>query len=114
MIKTIKNDQGEVIGEVDENSTVPEIKENCPMFFRTKHGKREIYDTYRGQLIVRNTVQFTNQKPERHTAVYLYFISGEMEKNTFCVSSGSDVNSIHQAKRLIDKILDEGVYFYGI
>ena len=114
-IKTIHREDGTVIGTVDEHTSLGNIQTACHTFFRPfGKVKRETYSIHRGQLIVRHTVQFTGRKPERCTIVYLFFISGEMANDTFCVSAGSECNNINQAKKLIDKILDGGEYHYGI
>ncbi len=113
-MKTICSNDGTVFGEVDEQSTLSDIQSKCPAFFRTPHGKRETYTIYRGQLIVRNTVKFASCKPSRMTSVYLFFVSGEMKSDTFCISSGSNIHTIGQAEQLIDRVLDGGKYFYGI
>jgi hypothetical protein len=113
-LKTIKRrGEGSVIGDVDESTDLHTIERACPTFFRTPHGKRETYDTYRGQLIVRNTVKF-DRKSVRRTVVYLFFVSGEMKNDTFCISSGCDLACVQDAKRLIDLVLDGGEYEYGI
>lgn len=99
--------------KVDQWTSEHEMRCRCPKFFQTPHGKRETYTIHRGQLIVRNTVQFTGCKPERRTVVYLYVIESLDDKlhgtpDTLCVSSQENVNSIAQAKRLIDRLLDNG------
>jgi hypothetical protein len=113
-MKAIKRPDNIVIGDVDESTSLVDMQQSCPTFFRNPSGKRETYTIYRGQLIVRCTVQFTGCKPERKTIVYLFFISGEMKNDTFCVSAGSKLKGVRQAKKLIDKILDGGIYYYGI
>jgi hypothetical protein len=101
---TIKERDGRVMGEVNEHTSLATIKQECPLFFKTNHGRRETYSMYRGQLIVRNTVQFTNCAPERRTVIYLYFVSGSMANDTFHIDSGRQ--TLAQAKGKIDRILD--------
>jgi hypothetical protein len=97
---------------IDESASLSDMQEGCPVFFRTPLGKRETYTVYRGCLIVRNTVQFTGNKPKRKTTVYLYLPEGfpdSKRPNTSCISVGHDsVKSIEQAKRLIDRVIETG------
>jgi len=95
---------------VDESTSLSTIQAACSTFFKTPHGKRETYDTYRGFLIVRNTVQFTGGKPERRTTVYLFDLD---TNDTFCVSAGVDLSGVAHAEALIDRILTMGEYHYG-
>jgi hypothetical protein len=104
----ITNEKLEILGEVNEKSSLYDMEKGCPLFFKTKFGKRETYSVYRGQLIVRYSVQFTNGT-QRLTSVYLFF--GD---DLNCISSGSDINTEGQAKKLIDRVLDGGIYRYGI
>jgi hypothetical protein len=99
---------------IDEATSLAAIERGEPLFFKTTHGKRETYETYRGFLIVRNTVQFTGCKPERRTVVYLYTDDLEGRPGTLCVSAGSKVGSTAQARRLIDRIIETGKYSYGM
>jgi hypothetical protein len=112
MKHTIKLTTCEIV--VDESTELSTIERNVPLFFKTPHGKRETYDVYRGFLIVRNTVQFTGGKPERRTVVYAYTDDLEGSPNTFCVSTGGNLTGKPHAKRLIDKILAEGQYTFGM
>jgi hypothetical protein len=100
--------------EINENTSLSDMERNCPLFFKTKHGKRETYTIHRGQLIVRNTVQFTGGRPERKTAVYMYTPDLEGSPDLFCVSSGSNLKSIDGAKGLIDRIIEGKKYEYGM
>ena len=106
----ISNTDSECQFRVDESTSLGTIQNACPVFFKTPHGKRETYDTYRGFLIVRNTVQFTGGKPTRRTTVYLFDLDS---KDTFCVSAGVDLGGVPHAEALIDHILAEGEYHYG-
>lgn len=100
--------------EIDEHLSLTDIEQGCPMFFRCPHGRRETYTVYRGQLIVRNTVQFTGCRPQRKTTVYLVTTHEVHRGNwrrtpnfeTFCL--GSDYSTIYQAQRAIDRVLDGG------
>ena len=111
-MKTITSENG-VIGQVDETATLAGMKHFCPNFFRNKHGKRETYTTYRGQMIVRNSVQFGGpmMPVTRHTAVYLFLPD---DANFSCISAGANIKSVAQAKKLIDKVLDGGKTHYGM
>lgn len=93
---------------VDENAQLSDMQNHCPTFFKTKFGKQETYSTYRGCLIVRYTIQFTNEQPKRHTVPYLYGYSMEDEHHdTFCL--GTSCPDIQSAKQLIDDVLESGV-----
>ena len=97
--------------KVDEWTSESQMRNECPTFFRTPHGKRESVIVHRGQIIVRNTVQFTGCKPERRTTVYLYVIEDSDRRPThdmICISTNIHLNSVAQAKRFIDRVLDSG------
>ena len=104
----VKNTQTDNEYVIDESHSLVDMERACPKFFRVPHGKRETYHPHRGCLIVRGTVQFTRCDPERRTTVYL-FVDGD---DMLCVTS--NVNSIAQAKRLIDRILEKGEYSYEV
>lgn len=111
MAQVQNRDTGSIY-EIDESKCVHDMERACPRFFKIKHGKRETYSEHRGCLIVRHTVQYTASRPRRETVVYVHCnLEGRMDM--FCVSIGSKCGSIAQAKRLIDHLLDDGVYFYG-
>jgi hypothetical protein len=56
----IRNEEGRIIGGVNENTTFAEIKLACPNFFKSHTwAKRETFHMYRGQLIVRHTIGFS-------------------------------------------------------
>lgn len=111
MMTKVINKQTGTIYEIDESKTISDMEQACPRFFKNKHGKRETFTEYRGCLIVRHTIQYTH-KPVRETAVYIHCV---LEKNLdmFCVSVGSSCDSIAQAKRLINRLLNGGEYYYG-
>lgn len=111
MIKIHNKDTGNEF-EVFPRAALYDMRRNCPQFFRTPHGKRETYTEYRGQLIVRNTVQFTGCKPERKTTLYLYLPNGYPDSKSpdfFCVGCARDIAS---AKRMIDRLLETKEYSY--
>jgi hypothetical protein len=108
---TIKLSTCEV--QVSETTTLDTIRINCPTFFKTPHGKRETYSMYRGFLIVRNTVRYSNIS-ERRTAIYLYTNDLEGSPGTLCVSGGQDLKTIKQTKKLVDRIITTGAYSYGM
>jgi hypothetical protein len=101
------------VARVSESTSLAEIKTKVPSFFTTPFGKRETYTMYRGFLIVRNTVQFSSGS-ERKTIVYLFTHNLEGRPDTFCVSPGTQLSGIQDAKKLIDKILETGRYEYGM
>ena len=109
MQKTINDEFGNPIGKIDTNTSLNTMREECPNFFRKPHGKRETFTIYRGQIIVRNTVQFTNMPPTRRTVAYLYLVD---QKDMSYISADSSIN-VAKAKRLIDKILDNDFYGNG-
>ena len=104
-LTTINNKDGHIIGQVDEDKSLSEMKSYCGNFFNKPFGKRETYSVHRGQLICRHTVKFGNV-PERHTVIYLYFVNGKMNNDTLWVHSGKETNK--QAQKIIDRILDNG------
>ena len=108
--------RGSVVGDVDENAYLSDMERNCHVFFRNPHGSRETYTVHCGQLIVRSTVRFSNG-PERRTSVYLYLPNGFADNpgkaDTYCISWKSEPRTIYQAKRLIDEVLNTGVFDAG-
>ena len=101
---------------IDEASGLSDMQSNCPLFFKTKHGKRETYTVHRGCLIVRGTTTFDRQTG-RMTSVFLYLPEGFPDSKVadfFCVSAGCNLASVKQAKRLIDRIIAEKRYEYGM
>lgn len=100
--------------EVDEHTSLADIQQGEPRFFKTPHGSRETHTMYRGQLIVRGTRRLSDRKAYRDTTVYLWILQMESRPTTFCVSAGVALTSVLRAQRLIDTILDGGVYYYGI
>jgi hypothetical protein len=93
---------------INEYSSEYDMRNTCPKFFVTPHGNRETFTVYRGQLIVRNTVQFTGCKPTRRTALYLYLVNCQNDNcvpDLLCVGWPS---SIRKTKRLIDEIITRG------
>jgi len=119
---TITNKNTGHVFQVNEQTSLANIREKDPKFFATKLGKRETYTMYRGALIVRNTVAELlygiHRKNVRKTTVYLFVVGGNDSQThypyTFCVSAGNHVKSIAQAKKLIDRILEEQRYSYDL
>ena len=110
------------INIVDDQSSLDQMQTQEPKFFETPHGKRETYSVYRGCLIVRNTPRFTMdryRKPVRQTAVYLFYPvealkEGDPDNYAGLTNlAGSTVTTVTQAKRLIDRVLDNGLHYYG-
>jgi len=98
---------------LDESTSLADIQQAEPMFFKTPFGKRETYTMYRGQLIVRYTVSrprmFNPAESFRKTTIHLF----DKESGTHCVSSDTTVKDIRHAKRIIDRIITKGSYQYG-
>lgn len=95
---------------VDEKADLVDMERAATYFFKNKHGKRETFSVHRGCIIVRNTVD-----GQRKTAVHLFGTLSEDNKKTFfCVCAGNPVNSISEAKNLIDTVLSQGWYNYGL
>ena len=88
------------------DASISEMENNCPVFFRNKHGKRETYTTYKGGLIVRNTDSYTGK---RNTTIYLYGKYVD-DTNKFTTNHIGSASGIPQAKRIIDKIISTGKY----
>jgi len=109
LIPILDRSEGRLIGHVDERTTLATIRHDCPGFFRNRTGQREAYTMHRGQLIVRGTVKFTGCRPERKTCVYLYFVDGDMENDTLCISAGG-IQTTNKAKALIDRVLKDKTY----
>jgi hypothetical protein len=99
---------------IDEATTVGDIRKGEPNFFHHPHGSHELFQVYRGALIVRNTVQFTGCKSERRTAIYLWVKDQEGNSWTHCVSAGHTLKGVRQAKKLVDKIIETKSYQYGM
>jgi len=101
----------------NEHASLWDMERACPRFFRNPHGKRETHTVYRGFLINRATDVHACNAPIRRTSVFLFLPEGYGEESPhpdmFCVSSCTNVNSIPQAKRYIDRLLAHGNYVYG-
>lgn len=98
------------IWTVDEFASLSEMQENCPKFFNTKFGKREYFVTYRGCLIARHTVIFSNG-PSRRTIIYAYVKTETDKPYLFHVSSLA--RDLLTAKKMIDCLLNEQTYSYN-
>ena len=96
--------------QVNELKRLSDIQHAEPGFFAITHGKRETYAVYRGQLIVKNTVKYTDwfgrEKPERRIIVYLFIF--DHESDSWSTLHADNVSSIYKAKKLIDQILEDG------
>jgi hypothetical protein len=121
----IKTDSGSIL-EIDEDTGLSDMQNAEYKFFKNPHGKRETFDTYRGQLIVRHTTTFTQafrQVSERRTVVYLFVreVNEENKDNNgikrrflLCASSGNAVSNLKQAEKLIDRIIAEKRFAYNM
>lgn len=117
----IYNESMETHFIIDDSSSLSDMQSKCPKFFDSKHGSRETFTVYRGQLIARATDRHASAGPIRRTSVFLFLVGSDDKTDTktvypyhSCVSSGCDVDSVRQAKRLIDRIIDGGKYAYGM
>jgi hypothetical protein len=92
---------------VDEDASECDMRSNLPHFFENApKGSRETTTIYRGAIIVRQTVTFTDCQPQRLTIPYLFGKWGKRENYTVkCIRPDGGLNSVTQAKRLIDRIL---------
>lgn len=116
MIHTITSTTGTKMG-LDDTASLDVIQRACPRFFQDKRGSRECYSEYRGQLIVRHTVEFSDG-PERRTVVYM-FVTECSDKDwrlpdLFCCSVGNPVKNVREAKKLVDRIMAEKRYAYDL
>jgi hypothetical protein len=114
------NLEGDEYVTIDQMAYLGEMENMLVHFFKKPHGNRETYTVYRGCLIVRCTVNFGNG-PERKTTCYLFYKTPAPEgsgrlptASTSCINPDSPPNSIKGAERLIDKVLDGGVVYYGM
>jgi hypothetical protein len=104
---------------IDQMADEQEMRRMLVHFFKKPHGKRETYTVYRGCLIVRNTVQCGGSQVRR-TAAYLFYktpvkpgrVTQDAEVSN--ITGDPEPTSVKQAERLIDKVLDGGVKYYGI
>ncbi len=96
---------------VDEDVSELDIRSAVPKFFSCPFGKRETYTIHRGAVICRHTVTYTGCKPERLTVTYLFGRwPEEKHSDVFCLSPYTPkLNSVAQAKRQVDRILDSGM-----
>jgi hypothetical protein len=110
-VKRIRHDRHNASFTVDTEVSEFDMRAACPKFFAFPHGRRETYTAYRGCLIVRHTVTFTGQGPQRLTVTYLF---GRWPRQTQSDMFHADpdyperLTSIAQAKRHLDAILDNG------
>lgn len=105
----VRLNSGSVV-QIDENASLTDMQTNCPKFFTNKLYGRETYTTHMGCLILRGTITYTGCRPKRETVIYLYLPLGFSDSpgpDMMCVN-GYRINSIREAKRLIDKILEDG------
>lgn len=118
---TVRHRDTGSVNIVDDEAHLGQMQQEAPAFFAIPHGKRETYSVYRGCLIVRNTPRFTldrHRKPERQTAVYLFYPLADVPKDNrdsyagLTNLAGSKPKTVTQAKRLIDRVLDNGMYYY--
>ena len=102
---------------INEAHSIVDIERAEPNFFDLKLGQRQTYTIYRGCLIVRYTIKIHNFdritfRNERCTVAYLF---GTVKKDKVTQHvSGWPINSIREAKKTIDKIIEQGWYSYGL
>lgn len=94
---------------VDTEMTLRELKKLCPNFFDT--AREENYEVYRGCIII-TCIDTAAHVPTKRLSAY-YF--GVNDKDAHCFSSGGlKTTDPDEAKALIDRILHEGKYYYGM
>lgn len=102
--------------DIDEGASLGDMRNAEWAFFKHPFGKREEHIVHRGCLIVRFSADDRDYKPKRRTSVYLFGLSSESKKKiTFNVDAGvSGIDSIDAGRGLIDRILNQGWYNYGL
>lgn len=103
-----QHDHDETLTQMDLRNSAAE-----PHFFSSKLGKRETYTSYRGFLIVRNTVKFSHGS-ERRTVLYMLHRNEKGLVCSSCITPSGPLANINQAKRLADLIIETGRYWYGV
>jgi len=92
---TVRHRDTGSVNIVDDKAHLGQMQQEAPAFFAIPHGKREAYSVYRGCLIVRNTPRFTldrHRKPERQTAVYLFYPLADVPKDNLVRTTSSHRN----------------------
>lgn len=95
-----------LLGQVTEDNHLNRAREILGP--TPRKGVRETFINYRGQCII--TQKSTGGT--RHVA-YLYLTKDKFE-DTFCVTAGLHSPTLPKVKKLIDKILETGKYYYGM
>ena len=106
MIRQIKFRHSDGTFEHDDTADEAEIRAAEPLFFKTKHSKRETYTFYRGFVIVRTTVTFSDGVPRRMTALYVY--SRKFERGPGTLNVRLEGDTVRAAKRAADEVLETG------
>ena len=97
---------------VDENTTLKQLKEEHPKFFEFPFTQNETYEMYRGFIICEGEQEFSDHSREKRVSAHIYDTT---QKDFNCVTVGSDCNhDTHYVKTLIDRIIKEGITFYGM
>ena len=102
---------------INEDHSIVDIESSEPEFFNFNLGKRQTYTMYRGCLIVRYTIKIHNSdrvtfRNERCTVAYLF--GADVLSYFIFFDGGWPINSIREAKKTIDKIIEQGWYSYGL
>lgn len=103
--------------EVDEDACLSYMQNRCVKGFATPHGRRETAEDYRGCVIFRATRDYgygIGKVTKRETTAYLFYISESGRADLHCISVGTEVSSVKEAKELIDTVLALGCCWYGM
>ncbi len=94
MIRSLKSQNTNEFFQHDDNVSLATIKVNRPIFFQNRN-KGERYQVYKGFLILR-----VGQK----TAIHAYV---SKDNNNFLVGINQTPKDLRDAKKLIDRCLDQ-------
>lgn len=106
----LKNKCSGNIWETDEFTTISQMQETNPLFFKNKH-KGETRFVHRGQMIVRIPDEYA--EGGIRFGVWLYLRDPDepgKAPSMLCASSGQTLTTRHQAKMLVNEILDSGEF----
>lgn len=95
---------------VSETVTLDEIKAHVPHFFNVKLSADEKYQLYRGCVIVTGIDNHASP-PVPRIAAFLY---DNATSDVHYLTAGCELHTIQETKRFIDRVLEEGQYYYGM
>lgn len=95
---------------VNTDLSLAKVQDLIPNFFKTKFGKRETFEMYRGFLIVRHTLDLSGGVHTRETVIYLVAVYTEDQSvnpipDTYFAGYASSSRS---ARSWIDHIIKKG------